>query len=193
MTAIDPVAESAAAEVPPPVKYGNFNFRMIASSLDTALLFMFALPAVDFMVSNMFQPVDMDRITALMQAAGAQADLSNTLASFWQAAREQHLIERIVVENALQVGFVALYLLPFWFRYSSSPGKMLFRLQIVDEKSGLPMTERQAIIRFLGYFVSTIPLSLGFVWILFNKKRRGFHDMIAGTVVIVKPRKPPPA
>jgi uncharacterized RDD family membrane protein YckC len=66
---------------------------------------------------------------------------------------------------------------------------MLFRLQIRDAKTGNLMSEGQAVARFLGYLASGLPLSLGFLWILLNKKRRGFHDFIAGTVVVVKPKK----
>ncbi|MGA7985503.1 MAG: RDD family protein [Burkholderiales bacterium] len=39
-------------------------------------------------------------------------------------------------------------------------------------------------IRFLGYFVSIVPLGLGFLWIAFDRKKRGWHDLIAGTVVV---------
>ncbi len=38
--------------------------------------------------------------------------------------------------------------------------------------------------RYLGYFASTIPLCLGFLWIAFDKRKQGWHDKLAGTVVI---------
>lgn len=36
----------------------------------------------------------------------------------------------------------------------------------------------------LGYILSTLPLCLGFIWIAFDGKKRGWHDMIAGTLVV---------
>jgi uncharacterized RDD family membrane protein YckC len=41
----------------------------------------------------------------------------------------------------------------------------------------------QAVGRLLGYVVSSI-LYLGFIWILFDERRQGWHDKLAGTVVI---------
>jgi uncharacterized RDD family membrane protein YckC len=42
--------------------------------------------------------------------------------------------------------------------------------------------------RYLGYFVSTIPFGLGLFWIGWDKRKQGWHDKLAGTVVIRAPR-----
>ena len=39
---------------------------------------------------------------------------------------------------------------------------------------------------FLFKFISYLPLGLGFFWILFNKERRGWHDLVAKTHVAIK-------
>jgi len=39
-------------------------------------------------------------------------------------------------------------------------------------------------VRYIGYFVSVIPFGLGFIWIAFDSKKQGFHDKLAGTVVV---------
>jgi uncharacterized RDD family membrane protein YckC len=133
-------------------------------------------------VNAMHLPFDNEHaVRSLLAAIGSP--------TFWKVVFKEHVIDRMLVDNLLQAIFIALYILPFWFYFSSTPGKMLFRLQIRDEKTGGLMTRRQAVIRFLGYFVSAAPFSLGFFWVLTNKKRRGWHDYIAGTVVVVKPRQ----
>ena len=33
-------------------------------------------------------------------------------------------------------------------------------------------------------YVASAVFYLGFIWILVDKRRRGFHDLIAGTVVV---------
>lgn len=173
---------------PPEYKYGTFNVRMIASTLDICLLFVVALPAVDFFMSQAFPPINMAPIMQVLGSPEITSNPEQLLRALWKVMSEQSFIERFFVENILQVAFIALYIIPCWFRYSTTPGKMLFRLQILDEKTGERMSDRQAVKRFLGYFLSALPLTLGFVWIVFDKRRRGFHDMFAGTIVVRKPK-----
>lgn len=72
----------------------------------------------------------------------------------------------------------------FWTCKSATPGKMVFKAMIVDAKTGKKPTVKQSIIRYLGYFVAMLPLMLGFFWILWDAKKQGWHDKLAGTVVI---------
>jgi len=72
----------------------------------------------------------------------------------------------------------------FWVKYLGTPGKMLLKIQVVDAQTGQALSTPQAIGRYLGYYVSIIPLLLGLIWVAFDKKKQGFHDKLAGTVVI---------
>jgi len=78
----------------------------------------------------------------------------------------------------------ALIILAFWVAKSATPGKMAIGAKIVDARTGLPPSAKQLVIRYLGYFISTIPFCLGFLWILFDKRKQGWHDKLAGTVVV---------
>jgi uncharacterized RDD family membrane protein YckC len=60
----------------------------------------------------------------------------------------------------------------------------LFRLRVVRDADGGPISGGQAILRLIGFWVSSFVLYLGFIWILIDSRRRGWHDLIAGTVVI---------
>jgi uncharacterized RDD family membrane protein YckC len=42
----------------------------------------------------------------------------------------------------------------------------------------------RGLLRFAGYVLSVIPLFAGFLWVLADDCRQGWHDRIAGTVVI---------
>ena len=75
----------------------------------------------------------------------------------------------------------------FWVYKSATPGKMAIKATVVDAKTGNSLTVKQSIIRYLGYFVSTIPLGLGIFWVGWDSKKQGWHDKLAGTVVI-RPR-----
>lgn len=72
----------------------------------------------------------------------------------------------------------------FWITKSATPGKMLFGLKIVDAETGGKPTPTRLLIRYLAYYLSAIPLGLGFLWIAFDKRKQGWHDKIAGTLVI---------
>lgn len=78
----------------------------------------------------------------------------------------------------------ALVVILFWRYKSATPGKMALKLVIVDAASGGTPTTRQLVIRYLGYFVSTIPFCLGLIWVGVDKKKQGWHDKMAGTLVV---------
>ena len=66
-----------------------------------------------------------------------------------------------------------------------TPGKMLLGLQVVTADGG-PLTFGIAFLRAVGYLVSGLVFCLGYIWIGFDKKKQGWHDKIARTVVIIR-------
>ncbi len=87
-----------------------------------------------------------------------------------------------------------LYVLPavaivwLWLKRGSTPGKDAISAKIVDAKTGNSPTLGQSVIRYLGYYVSTIVFGLGIIWVAFDPRKQGWHDKMAGTVV-VRPRR----
>ncbi|MDM4766087.1 RDD family protein [Pelomonas sp. SE-A7] len=74
-----------------------------------------------------------------------------------------------------------------WLRFQGTPGKLLLGLRVVDAQSRQTLKLRQAILRYLGYLLAMLPLCLGFVWIAFDKRKQGWQDKLAGSVVIHAP------
>lgn len=72
----------------------------------------------------------------------------------------------------------------FWARGGQTPGMKLFRLYVVRDADGGPISAGQAILRLIGYWINGIVLYIGFIWVFIDARRRGWHDLIAGTVVI---------
>lgn len=66
-----------------------------------------------------------------------------------------------------------------------TPGKMLLNLQVVSIE-GQPIGFGVAFLRSVGYLVSSAIFCLGYIWIGFDKKKQGWHDKIAQTVVIIR-------
>lgn len=88
------------------------------------------------------------------------------------------------------VDFAVSWLLPavvvvvFWVAKGATPGKLAIRARVVDAKTGGKCSTRQLMGRYFAYFVSTLPFCLGFLWIAFDPKKQGWHDKLAGTVVV---------
>jgi uncharacterized RDD family membrane protein YckC len=75
----------------------------------------------------------------------------------------------------------------FWTRGGQTPGMRPFNLYVVRDSDGGPISTGQAILRLVGTWVAALPLYLGFVWVFIDARHRGWHDLIAGTVVIERP------
>jgi uncharacterized RDD family membrane protein YckC len=65
----------------------------------------------------------------------------------------------------------------------ATPGKALMGIVVVSE-SGQRLSLRQAFIRYLASFFSSLLLMCGYLMSLFTEKRQTLHDIIAETVVI---------
>jgi uncharacterized RDD family membrane protein YckC len=72
----------------------------------------------------------------------------------------------------------------FWARGGQTPGMRPFGLVVVRDADGGPVRTRTAILRLVGLYVASAVFYLGFIWIFIDKRRRGWHDLIAGTVVV---------
>ena len=82
--------------------------------------------------------------------------------------------------------FPAIACITFWIMKQATPGKMAFSAKIVDADTGLPASSAQLVGRYFAYLVSMLPLFLGIFWVAFDKRKQGWHDKLAGTVVIKK-------
>lgn len=79
-----------------------------------------------------------------------------------------------------------VYFVGFWAWQGQTPGKAALGVKIV-RLDGTPIGIRIAILRFIGYIVSFVVLYIGFLMIAFHARKRGLHDIIAGTMVIIEP------
>jgi len=105
----------------------------------------------------------------------------------WIYGIDYWVSERIILGPA---DFLLTWVLPavavilFWIYRQATPGKMAIGARIVDATSGGKPTTGQLIGRYFGYFVSTLPLLIGLIWVGIDKRKQGFHDMLAQTVVV---------
>ena len=64
-------------------------------------------------------------------------------------------------------------------------GKLALSLKVIDEDGGR-ITLGRATGRYFGKYVSSIILLLGFVMAAFTARKRALHDILAGTLVVVR-------
>jgi len=80
--------------------------------------------------------------------------------------------------------FPIVFTIACWMLWRGTPGKLICGLRVVDAASGETLALWQAIVRYLGYIVSAIPLLLGYIWVAFDARKQGFHDKLANSRVV---------
>lgn len=147
----------------PQVQYAGFLRRLAATLIDTLILLIVLTPLLYFFTQGTYLP-----------GYDPEGDVAAQLATL-----EFDWIY-LLLNDLLPMALVIF----FWVRFRGTPGKQLMDCQVVDATTFDNLRVGQAILRYLGYFVSMLPLGLGFLWIIWDRKKRGFHDFIAHTVVI---------
>jgi uncharacterized RDD family membrane protein YckC len=151
------------------MEYVGFRARFVAFLIDLTM----ALVAVSPLVWLLAGGIDLERYDP--------ADPAATLA----------LVYEITLRLSFIVAVIGFAILLFWILRSATPGKMAISSIILRAEDGGKPRPGQLIIRCIGYFISLTPLGLGFLWIAFNPRKQGWHDMFGGTVVVRKPARSP--
>ncbi len=145
------------------VQYAGFLRRLAASLIDSLILLIILTPLGFLFTSGRYLPGFDPEGDITAQAAELNFD--------WAYLFINDLLPMVLV-------------IFFWIRFRATPGKQLMDCEVVDADTFDNLRVGQSILRYIGYFISILPLGLGFFWIIWDKKKRGFHDMIAHTVVI---------
>ena len=89
--------------------------------------------------------------------------------------------------SGLQVLLGLIYYVYFWSSASPWPGQTigskLLNIRVV-RTDGSDLAISQALIRYVGFFISAICLGIGLIWAAFDANKQGWHDKIAGTYVV---------
>ncbi len=142
----------------PGVQFASHGARLVAYIVDAILLGVLATAVA----------IALALLTAGLAAAGAVplAALSGLIL--------------FVAVFAVSLGYFPW----FWVHGGATPGMRIFNLRVVRDADGGPIGWGAAIMRLFGFWVSSLVLYLGFVWIFVDARRRGWHDLIAGTVMV---------
>jgi uncharacterized RDD family membrane protein YckC len=65
-------------------------------------------------------------------------------------------------------------------------GKSVMGIRVV-RADGTRLSAARSFLRVIAYLVSLLPVFAGFVWVLFDRDRRGWHDHLVGSRVVYEP------
>jgi uncharacterized RDD family membrane protein YckC len=82
------------------------------------------------------------------------------------------------------------YFVVFWSSTGETPGNRLMRIRVCVADSDAPPRPLRALARLASLVLAVTPLFAGLLPILVDDRRRGLHDMLAGTVVVGVPDQP---
>lgn len=115
-----------------------------------------------------------------------------TTLTLWVGFSLGSIVFNIREENFVNV-IVPLYLILFFLSTTyfvflqgfsgKTIGKLLFGIRVI-RTDGESIGFWDALIRWVGYFISLIFIFIGFIWAIFDPKRQALHDKFAETYVV---------
>jgi uncharacterized RDD family membrane protein YckC len=94
----------------------------------------------------------------------------------------------LALGGAAWIALGSVYLVVFWSLAGQTPGMRFLGIRLGVETRGLP--PRRSLKRLVGLFLAAIPFGLGFLGVLFDERRRGWQDRLAGVDVLYEAREP---
>jgi uncharacterized RDD family membrane protein YckC len=91
----------------------------------------------------------------------------------------------LAIITALGIIVVSIGYFPyFWAGSGQTPGMAQMKIKVVRDADGGPLTAGQAILRTIGLWIALAVFYIGVIWIFVDKRKRGWQDLIGGTVVV---------
>jgi uncharacterized RDD family membrane protein YckC len=154
------IAQHVHGQPPSPLSgshYAGFVTRLIAFAIDAAIVNVVAL-MVAVVVTLVFSVIPESRDSDKLVVA-----IGGIAFALWSIG----------------------YFLTFWTTTGQTPGYRAMQIKVTRE-DGARLRPRHAIARLVGIVLS-LPLFVGFIPILFTRRRRGLPDWLSGTVVRIVP------
>ncbi len=142
----------------PGVRFGGYGGRLVA-----------------YIIDGLIQGVVFSLVSIILLAIGVGAATSDATA-----------LAGASIAVWIVVGFLitVLYFPYFWAHGGQTPGMRLFHIRVVRDADGGPVGWGSALLRLIGFWISAMVFYIGFLWVFVDRRRRGWFDLIAGTVVI---------
>jgi len=146
-----------------PVRPAGFFIRVLAYSIDNLILALLTL--------------------AVAVVAFVLLERSGTHISFESDEFMRWVWLLFILPNTV---LSCMYFIYFHAVTGQTVGKLVCGLHVVTAAGSRPLGWGRSTVRCVGYFVSSF-LHMGFLWVVFNRKKRGWHDYFAGSMVVYGP------
>lgn len=178
-TAPEPVRAGPA----PGYVYVGFWRRFVAALIDGVILTIVSYAILIPMMVGALASADLgvlggpgsyttDPATGMVIASpAAMAAVSGVLGSMLLA---------VLLVFAIQM----LYHAVLWAWRGGTIGQLMLGIQVRREVGGGRIGFGRACLRYVGFLISGWILCLGFIWVAFDRRKQGWHDKIAGTLVV---------
>lgn len=151
-------------------QYAGFGRRLLAFWIDAIILIPISFTVQKLMGAHTFDMFEAQTLEQLKQMQQSQSSL-------------------IGLPAIVSIGLGIAYYLIMWVNFDgATPGKKLMAIKIIKD-DGSKITYPVAFIRYIGNILSGTVL-LGYLWIIWDKKKQGWHDKMAGTIVVKTDKQP---
>jgi len=89
----------------------------------------------------------------------------------------------LISTTIFTIAFIYGYFSIFWYLTGQTLGNAFMGIRVV-RTNGRRIGFLRSLVRLIGYILAFIPLGLGFLWVLGDDRRQGWHDKLSGTYVI---------
>lgn len=144
-------------------KYAGFWIRLIALMVDAMVI---SIPLI-FLKFALF-------VGGMSSVSAASGSMSSQDAAM------------SLVASLISILVTFTYFILFTYYKGATPGKMLVGIQVRNEDLSRMSLGRVILRETVGRIVAQLPLDIGYIMVAFTDRKRGLHDMIAGSIVVYK-------
>jgi len=81
---------------------------------------------------------------------------------------------------------ISLGYFTYFFGNGQTPGMKVMKIKLCGTDGTYPIGYGKGVLRWIGMLISALVIYIGFLWILIDKDKQGWHDKIADTYVVLE-------
>jgi uncharacterized RDD family membrane protein YckC len=164
-------------------EYAGFWRRTVAMLIDGVLLTIVSYAILIPMLLGSLSSAD---ITALQGVNSYTLDpvTGRPIPSPELMSAMGHIMSQLFAGLGIVFLVQAAYFVTLWTIRGASVGQLILGVEIRTEGDGRRIGFWRACLRYIGFLISGWALLIGFIWVAFDARKQGWHDKIAGTLVV---------
>jgi uncharacterized RDD family membrane protein YckC len=155
--------------------YAGFWIRAVAWIIDGFIL---------GIITTFFWVVVVTISVAIGIGAVGTVSTDTTLTDQQAAVLGLGILTAITFLGVLTLLITVLYFVLLWVKRGATIGQSILGLRVARERDGGPIGWGAALLRYIMLMIGFWIFYLGVIWVAFEPRKRGWHDMVAGTLVV---------